>query len=58
MNVYSRHALLALAAVGGISFFLGYKVAPREILDNTVEHVGFLTVDTKKVLSATVESLK
>ena len=58
MNIYLKHVLLALAAIAGISFFAGYKVAPREILDSTVEHVGFLTVDTKRVLSATVESLK
>lgn len=56
MNI--RFAAITLVAVAGISFFAGYKVAPREILDSTVEHVGFLTVDTKKVLSATVESIK
>lgn len=47
--------------VAGISLLLGYAVgyqaAPREILDASVEHVGMLT-DTKKVLSATVESIK
>lgn len=58
MAINLRHAALALAAVAGISFFVGYKVAPREILDSTVEHVGLLTVDTKRVLSATIESLK
>lgn len=58
MDINLRHAALTLAAVAGLSFFTGYKVAPREILDSTVEHVGFLTVDTKRVLSATVESLK
>jgi hypothetical protein len=58
MFINLKHAALTLAAVMGISFFAGYKVAPREILDNTVEHVGFLTVDTKRVLSATVDSLK
>lgn len=58
MDINLRHAALTLAAVVGISFFAGYKVAPREILDSTVAHVGFLIVDTKKVLSATIESLK
>ena len=58
MNVYSNQALFTVIAVAGISFFTGYKIAPREILDSTVEHVGILTMDTKKVLSATVESLK
>ena len=58
MDINLRHAALTLAAVAGVSFVVGYQVAPREILDSTVEHVGFLTVDTKKVLSATIESLK
>ena len=58
MDINLRHAALTLAAVAGVSFVVGYQVAPREILDSTVEHVGYLTVDTKKVLSATIESLK
>ena len=58
MDINLRHAAVTLAAVAGVSFVVGYQVAPREILDSTVEHVGFLTVDTKKVLSATIESLK
>lgn len=58
MDIKLRYAVLALASVAGVSFFAGYQVAPREILDTTVKHVGFLTVDTKRVLSATIESLK
>lgn len=58
MDINIRHAALTLVAVAGVSFVAGYQTAPREILDSTVEHVGFLTVDTKKVLSATIESLK
>jgi hypothetical protein len=58
MDINLKNAALTLAAVAGVSFVAGYQVAPREILDSTVEHVGFLTVDTKKVLSATIESLK
>ena len=58
MDINLRHAALTLAAVAGVSFVVGYQVAPREILDSTVEHVGFLTVDTKKVLSSAIESLK
>lgn len=58
MDINLRYAAITLTTVVGISFFVGYKVAPREILDSTVEHVGFLTMDTKKVLSATIESLK
>lgn len=58
MDINLKHAAFTLAAVAGVSFAAGYQFAPREILDSTVEHVGFLTVDTKKVLSATIESLK
>jgi hypothetical protein len=58
MDINIRHAALTLVAIAGVSFSAGYKVAPREILDATVEHVGLLTVDTKRVLSATIESLK
>jgi hypothetical protein len=53
-----KFALLALTAVAAASFYVGYKAAPREILDSVVEHAGFLKIDTKQVLSATIESLK
>lgn len=46
--------LVACAATFGV----GYWVAPREILDNEVVHKGFFRTDTRKVLSATVESLR
>lgn len=58
MHINLKRAALTLIAVAGIAFFAGYRVAPREILDSTVEHVGILSVDTRKVLSATIESLK
>ncbi len=58
MDINFKYVALTLIAVAGGSFFAGYQSAPREILDSTVEHVGFLTVDTKRVLSATIESLK
>lgn len=58
MDLNFKNAAITLVVVAGVSFFAGYQVAPREILDSTVEHVGFLTVDTKKVLSATIESFK
>lgn len=48
----------AIAVVAGLTLYVGLNVGPRAILDTTVEYVGFMTVDTKKVLSATVESLK
>ena len=40
------------------AFALGYRLAPREILDSNVVQSGLFTVDTTKVLSATVTSLK
>jgi len=36
---------------------IGFAVAPREILDHDVKHSGYFQVDTKKVLSTTVDSL-
>lgn len=42
-----------LAALG-----VGYQVAPREMLDTQVKQTGFFQVDTRKVLSATVASLR
>lgn len=58
MDIGLRYATLTLVTVAGLSFFTGYTSAPREILDTTVEHFGLLTVDTKRILSATIESLK
>jgi len=49
---------ITLLAVFGIAFIAGYKSAPRELLDTDVQHVGFMVIDTQRVLSATVESLK
>ena len=51
----SRAALIGIPLA---AFGLGYWIAPKEQLDTVVEHTGFLQTDTKKVLSATVESLK
>jgi Protein of unknown function (DUF4230) len=53
-----RQALIVFCVAAPLAYGAGYQFAPREILDSTVEHVGFLTTDTKRVLSATVESLK
>lgn len=52
-----KHATITLLAVAGISFVAGYQIAPREP-SVIVEPAGFMTVDTKKVLSATIKSLK
>lgn len=51
----SRAALIGIPVV---AFGLGYWIAPKEQLDTMVERTGFLQTDTKKVLSATVESLR
>ncbi len=51
----SRTALIGIPLA---AFGLGYWIAPKDQLDEQVEHTGFLQVDTKKVLSATVESLR
>lgn len=51
----NRTALLGIPLA---AFGLGYWIAPKEQLDTVVEHTGFLQTDTKKVLSATVESLR
>ena len=51
----SRAALIGIPLA---AFGLGYWIAPKEQLDTVVEHTGFLQTDTKKVLSATVESLR
>ena len=55
----SFHKNLALYTGALVATFaLGYKFAPREILDSNVVQSGLFTVDTTKVLSATVTSLK
>lgn len=51
----SRPALIGIPLA---AFGLGYWVAPKEQLDTVVQQSGFLQTDTKKVLSATVESLR
>ncbi len=39
-------------------FWIGYWVAPKELLNEEVKHTGFLQDRTTKILSATVESLR
>ena len=51
-------SLPAAMFLGACTFGFGYWVAPRELLDNEVIHKGFFRTDTRKVLSATVESLR
>ena len=51
----SRPALIGIPLA---AFGLGYWVAPKEQLDTVVQQTGFLQTDTKRVLSATVESLR
>ena len=47
-----------MGGVGAAAFALGYMAAPREILDENAEQSGLFQVDTSKVLSTTVESLR
>lgn len=49
---------MGLVALPIAAFGLGYWIAPKEQLDEQVEHTGFLQVDTSKVLATTVESLR
>lgn len=53
-----KQGFVAIALVAVVAFFLGYKLAPREILDEQAGYAGPMTVDTKQVLAATVESLR
>ena len=46
-------ALTHLLAAGA-----GFAVAPRELLETEVVHSGFFETDTRRVLSAAVESLR
>lgn len=48
-----RGALILVLAVAG-----GWWLAPRELLDNEATQTGFLQTDRRRVLSATVESLR
>jgi hypothetical protein len=48
----------AFAASYLVAGGFGYWVAPKEILDNEAKQSGFLQSDTKRVLSATVDSLR
>lgn len=47
-----------LAATHLTVFGAGWFAVPRDPLDTEVEHTGFFQVDTRKVLAATVESLR
>ena len=48
----------ALVGIPLAAFGLGFWVAPKQQLDTVAQQTGFLQTDTKKVLSATVESLR
>ncbi|MBA3511246.1 DUF4230 domain-containing protein [Sphingomonas sp.] len=49
------HLLAGTHLAAGI---VGWSLAPRELLETEVEHSGFFTTDTRRVLSAAVESLR
>lgn len=58
MSADGRLIIPALLVSHAAAIGAGYYFAPTELLDSEVEHTGFLQVDTKKVLAATVESLR
>ena len=47
-----------VALLFGSGYAVGYNTAPREILDNEAKSAGFFGTETKRVLSATVTSLR
>jgi hypothetical protein len=47
-----------LAATHLLAAGAGFALAPREMLETEVRHSGFFRTDTKRVLSAAVESLR
>jgi hypothetical protein len=47
-----------LAATHVAALGVGWVLAPKQPIDSEVKHTGFFTVDTTKILSATVESLR
>lgn len=53
-----RPQLPIIVATHAAALGVGYYIAPREILDSEVEHTGFFQADMKRVLAATVESLR
>ena len=53
-----RPNLPIIIATHAVALGSGYYLAPKEHLDSEVEHTGFFQIDTKRVLSNTVESLR
>lgn len=53
-----RRTIGLLAVTHVVALGVGYVAAPRALLDGEAKHRGFFTVDTTKVLTATVESLR
>jgi len=49
------HLLAGTHLAAGVA---GFAMAPRELLETEVKHSGFFRTDTKRVLSAAVESLR
>lgn len=54
----NRSIVGVIAATHLATFGIGYSLAPRELLDEEVKNSGYFTVDTTKILSATVASLR
>jgi hypothetical protein len=53
----SREVSVTIVIIG-LAFGGGWWLAPREQLDEVVQQTGFLQTDRRRVLSATVESLR
>jgi hypothetical protein len=57
-DAMNRQFLLGIVLLIAMAFGVGYKVAPKERLDHSVQQSGFLQTDASKVISTTVESLR
>jgi hypothetical protein len=53
-----RRTLGILAASHVAAIGVGFAVAPKQPVDSEVQHTGLFSMDTKKVLATTVESLR
>ena len=54
----ARAAVGLLAITHAVAFGGGYLLAPKVLFDEEVKHEGFFQIDTTKILSTTVESLR
>ena len=52
------HHWKLLAATHLAAGLIGFTMSPRELLESNVKSAGFFTTDTRRVLAATVESIR